>query len=138
MNKKCSDIDALFGANQKAMDELFRAQFHTWEDLSKLQSECAHLWMDCLNAQMQRISSAKNLNDMCATEAGLATEYSMKFSDNLRKVYETLLNSQKEFMKCFNAPEVLFSQPPPEKPERREKSRALEVDKDVPHSKAVS
>jgi len=138
MNKKCGSFDALFSTNQPAVDEFFKAQFHTWEDLSKLQSECANLWLEGLNAQMQRISSAKNLNDICAAEAGLATEYSMKFSDNLRKVYETLLNSQKEFVNCFNAPESLFSQPPPVQPEKREKGRALEVDKDIPRSKAAS
>ena len=138
MNKPIGDFDALFSANQTAMDEYFRTQIHTWEDLSRLQSECASLWLECLNAQMQRMSSAKNLNDVCATEAGLATEYSMKFTDNMRKIYETMLNSQKEFMKCFNAPEALFSQPLPGQPEKREKGRALEIDKNVPRSKVAS
>jgi len=138
MNKTIGDIDALFSANQTTIDEFFRTQIHTWEDLSRLQSECTCLWMDCFNARMQRLSSAKNLNDICAAEAGLATEYSMKFSDNLMKIYDTLLYSQKEFMKCFSAPKDLFSQPHPEQPERREKSRALEVDKDVPRSKVAS
>jgi phasin family protein len=114
MSKTASDLDALFSANQKAMDEYFRTQLHTWEDLSKLQGEFANLWLECLNAQIQRVSSARDINDICATEAGLATEYSMKFSDNIRKVYETLLNAQKEYMKCVGAPEVLSSiQNPP-------------------------
>ena len=127
MNKKSGNFDVLFSANQSALDEFFKTQLHTWEDLSRLQSEFANLWLECLNAQMQRISSVKNLNDICATEAGLTTEYSMKFSDNIRKVYETLLNAQKEYMKCFSAPEALFSQSPPVKAEKPGKSKALEV-----------
>jgi phasin family protein len=138
MSKKTGSFDMLFSANQTSMDELFKTQFHTWEELSKLQSECAHLWVECINAQMQRMSSARNLNDICATETGLVTEYSMKFSDNIRKVYETLENSQKEFMNCFKGTEVILSQPPLEQPERRGKSRSLEVDKDSPRSQVVS
>ena len=127
MSKKYSNIDDLFSANQNAVDDFFRTQLHTWEDLSRLQSEFANLWVECLNAQMQRISSAKDLNDVCATEAGLTTEYSMKFSDNIRKVYETLLNAQKEFMKCVSIPESLVSQKPPVKQEKTGKGKALEV-----------
>jgi len=127
MNKKSSNFDVLFSANQSAMDDFLKTQLHTWEDLSRLQSEFAHLWLECLNAQMQRVSSARNLNDICATEAGLTTEYSMKFSDNLRQAYETLLHAQKEYMKCFSAPEALFSQSPPVKPEKPGKGKTLEV-----------
>jgi phasin family protein len=138
MSRKTAELDVLFSANQASMDEYFKSQIHTWEELSKLQSECTNLWVECLNAQMQRISSARNLNDICATETGLVTEYSMKFSDNIRKVYETLLNSQKEFMNCFKGTEVLLSQPPSQQPERRAKSRSLEVDKDSPRSQLAS
>lgn len=140
MNKKWSDFDELFSVSQSAMDEFFRTQLHTWEDLSRLQSEFANLWLECLNAQMQRISSARNLNDICATEAGLTTEYSMKFSDNIRKVYETLLNAQKEFMKCVSTPEALSlpTQKPPVKPEKPGKGKSLEINKDLPRGAAVS
>jgi len=138
MSKKAGEVDAFFSANQASMDEFFKAHIHTWEELSKLQSECANLWVECLNAQVQRMSSARNLNDVCATETGLVTEYSMKFSDNIRKVYETLLHSQQEFMKCCKGPEALFSQPPPEPPERREKSRALDADRDVSRNNVTS
>ena len=124
MNIKSSNFDKLFSANQNAMDVFFRTQLHSCDELSKLQSEFANLWLECLNAQMQRISSARNLNDICATEAGLTTEYSMKFSDNLRKAYETLLNAQKEYMKCLSASETEFSQESPVKPEKPAKGKA--------------
>ena len=138
MNKKPGDFEAFFSANQASMDDFFKAHIHTWEELSKLQSECANLWVECLNAQVQRMSTARDLNDVCATETGLVTEYSMKFSDNIRKVYETLLNSQKEFMKCFKGTEALFSQPPPVQPERQGKGRSLEVDRDVTRSNVTT
>ena len=138
MNKRSSSFDALFNASQSSRDEFFKAQIHTWEDLSRLQSEFASLWLECLNAQMQRLSSARNLNDICATEAGLTTEYSMKFTNNINKVYETLLSAQREYMKCFNAPETLFSQISPVKPEKPEKGKALEVNKDLPQSTKTS
>ena len=134
MNKKFSSFDELFNVNQGAVEGFFRAQMHTWEDLGKLQSEFASLWLECLNTQMQRISTAKSLNDICAAEAGLSTEYSMKFSDNIRKTFETLLKSQKEFLECCSTPENLFRQPTA----KPEKSKALEVDKDIIRSKAVS
>ena len=138
MNKKYSDFDELFTANQGTVENLFRNQLHTWEGLSKLQSEFANLWLECLNAQMQRIASAKSLNDIYAAEAGLTTEYSMKFSDNIRKVYEALVTSQKEFMECCNMPENLLKQPTQVKPERIEKGKGQETDKDLPRSKAAS
>jgi len=134
MTKKFNSFDELFNVNQGAVEDYFRAQLHTLEDLSKLQSEFASLWLECLNAQMQRISTAKSLTDVYAAEAGLTTEYSMKFADNIRKLFETLLNSQKEFMACCSNPENLF-RPLSAKPE---KGKALEVDKDMPRSKAVS
>ena len=135
MNKKHCNFDELFNVNQEAMDGFFKTQLHTWEDLTKLQSEFANLWLECLNAQMQRISTSKSLNDIYAAEAGLTTEYSMKFSDNIRKVYEALLNSQKEFMECCSMPENVFRHAPATKPE---KGKALEIDRDMPRSKATS
>ena len=135
MSKKYSDFDELFSVNQGTVENFFRTQLHTWEDLSKLQSEFANLWLEYLNAQMQRIATSKSLNDIYAAEAGLTTEYSMKFSDNIRKVYEALLNSQKEFMECCSMPENVFRQAPSAKPE---KGKALEIDKDMPRSKATS
>ena len=138
MNIKYSNFDELFNVNQEAMDGFFKTQLHTWEDLTKLQSEFANLWLECLNAQMQRVSSAKSLNDICAAEAGLTTEYSMKFSDNIRKVYDTLVKSQKEFMECCSMPEGIFRQLPAAKAERAVKGKALEIDKDVPRGKAVT
>ena len=138
VNKKSGNFDVLFSANQSALDEFFKTQLHTWEDLSRLQSEFANLWLECLTAQMQRLSSTRNLNDICAAEAGLTTEYSMKFTDNIRNVYETLLNAQKEYMKCFSAAEALFSQKPPVKPEKPGKGKNLEINKDLPRSETVS
>jgi len=134
MNKKFNTFDELFNVNQGAVEDFFRTQMHTWEDLGKLQSEFANLWLECLNAQMQRISTAKSLNDIYAAETGLTTEYSMKFSDNIRRAFETLLKSQKEFMECCSMPENLFKQPSA----KPEKSKALEVDKDMPRSRTVS
>ena len=138
MNIKYSNFDELFNVNQEALDGFFKTQLHTWEDLTKLQSEFANLWLECLNAQMQRVSSAKSLNDIYAAEAGLTTEYSMKFSDNIRKVYDTLVKSQKEFMECCSMPESLFRQLPAAKAERAGKGKAPEIDKDMPRGKAVS
>lgn len=105
MTNMHKELSSYFNVNQEAFAGLFRNQMHTWEELGRLQGEFANLWMECLNAQMQRISTSKNLNDIYASEAGLITEYSMKFSDNLRQVFDTLVNAQKDMMACCNVKE---------------------------------
>lgn len=102
VNRSLTDY---FNVNQEQFAGLFRNQMHTWEELGRLQGELTNLWLECLNAQMQRISTSKNLNDVYAAEAGLVTEYSMKFSDNLRQVFDTLVNAQKDIMACGNVQE---------------------------------
>jgi Phasin protein. len=133
MNKKFTDLDELYNSNQEAIDRLYKTQLRTWEDLSQVQSEFANLWMECLNAQLQRVANAKNLPDIYAAEAGVTTEYSMKFSENIRKMFEIIANAQKNFMECCK-PDDLLGQFAPAK---TQKGKTIVVEETKPRAKVV-
>jgi len=97
-----------YGATYDAINKYYQIQSQAWQDVAELQLHFANLWQECLNAHFQRISAAKSLTDLLAAESGLVTEYSAKFSEDLRQFLETLSKTQREFMDCFNQSEELY------------------------------
>jgi len=96
-----------------AINKYCQVQFQAWKDLAELQVHFANLWQECLNAYIQRMSTAKNLTDLFAAESGLATEYSAKFSEDIRQLFETLAGTQRELIECFNKSGELYHFFPP-------------------------
>jgi len=66
--------------------------------LLESQLSYAVLWSECINNQIQRLSSVKNPNDLFSIESDLVSEYSEIFSENIRQDLDTLTKTQAEFM----------------------------------------
>lgn len=103
MTKKAKKLNgAAAAAITDAFNRCFQIQMQSWKELLELQLHSAGLAQECANSCLQRLSTARNITDLMATESGLAAEYSTKFSGEVRHFYDTLSKSQQQLMECIN------------------------------------
>ena len=104
MKKGNDKSDDFFNMSAKTLDELCQSNLEILKSFIDVQSNYSDLWQEYLNAQMDRLSTAKNISDVMATESGLATEYTSKFSEANQRLYEAVAEAMEKQKACLNIP----------------------------------
>ena len=103
--KKSSNKNTEFPEmNREALENYYQTNLDAWREIMELSFKYNTLWQEYFNSQTQRLSTAKDMSDVIATESGLATEYASKFNETNRRLYETITKSMEKQMNCLNLP----------------------------------
>ena len=94
----------LFEVSRENFEKYCQKNLETFKEVIDLGFKYGSLWQEYLSEQMQRLSNAKDLSDVIATESGLATEYTAKFNETGRRLYEIVSESMTEQMKDLQLP----------------------------------
>ncbi len=100
MKKSSGNENELMEMNRKALENNMEA----WKEIMDLSFRYSSLWQEYFNSQTQRLSTAKDISDVIATESGLAAEYSQKFNETNQRLYETITKSLEQQMSGLNLP----------------------------------
>jgi phasin family protein len=100
MAKKPVPAEDAYAAASKYFNEMQDISARSWKNLIELQLQFGKLWLEFLEMQTKRLAGVTNPSDFAAAEAGIATEYSGKFYNNIRQAIELMTNTQKELMEC--------------------------------------
>lgn len=104
MKKSNGKDNELYTMNNKAMDDLCQTNLDFLREIIDIEFNYSNLWQEYLKAQMDRLSTVKEASDVMAIESGLASEYTNKFSEANRRLYDVISNTMEEQTKCFNLP----------------------------------
>lgn len=104
MKKGNGKSEDFFNLSAKTLDELCQSNLEILKSFMDVQSNYTGLWQEYLTAQMDRLSTAKDLSDVMATESGLTAEYTSKFSDANQRLYEAIAEAMEKQKSCLNIP----------------------------------
>jgi phasin protein len=104
MKKSSGESEDIFKLNAEKMNELCEANMDIFKSFLDVQSNYTNLWQEYMNAQMERLSTAKNMSDVMATESGLAAEYTSKFTDANQRLCEAIAEAVEKQKSCLNIP----------------------------------
>ncbi len=102
--RKGNGKDRIYELNQKTMTDFYHSNLDLIKEMMDIEFKYANIWQDYLNAQMDRLSSAKEMSDVVAIEAGLATEYTNKFAKTNRELYDAISETVLKQMEVLNVP----------------------------------
>lgn len=88
MDTQLGNIENFLNAAQDSLEQFRKMHMDNLNRVSELQLEFINLCAECNKAQMDRLVNAKSASDVMATESGIATEYSAKFFENAKQVFE--------------------------------------------------
>lgn len=101
---KKSNDNEFFEISRQAIGDLYQSNLSTLKELIDIEVDYANLWQDYMKAQIDRLSTAKEISDVMAIESGLTAEYSNKFSETGRRLLETVSGAMEKQMECLNMP----------------------------------
>ena len=101
---KSNGKDRTYELSQKTMTDFYHSNLDLIKEMMDIEFKYANIWQDYLNAQMERLSTAKELSDVPAIEAGLATEYTNKFARTNRELYDAISEAVLKQMEVLNVP----------------------------------
>ncbi len=104
MKKGSNNSEEIFNISAKAMEELCQSNMEIFKSFLDVQSDYTNLWQEYLNAQMDRLATAKNFSDVMSTESGLAAEYTSKFTDANQRLCEAVAEAIEKQKSCLNIP----------------------------------
>jgi hypothetical protein len=92
--KKGNGLDYdFFDVSREKFERYHQNNIETLNEVMEIGFKYGSLWQNYLNDNMQRLSNATELSDVIAAEAELATEYTEKFNETGRHLYEVVINS---------------------------------------------
>lgn len=104
MKKGSRKENEFYDMSSKVMRVLCQSSLDTLRAVIDIEVDCANLWQEYLKAQIDRLSTAKEISDVMAIESGLTSEYTNKFSETSRRFYETVSGVMEKQMQCLNMP----------------------------------
>ncbi len=104
MKKGNGKDNDFFNLDYEAMNGLCKENQDILKEMIDIEFNYSNLWREYLTAQVERLSKAKDISDVMATESGLATEYTNKFTEANRRYYETVSEAMQGQMKHFRFP----------------------------------
>lgn len=104
MKKSNSKNNEFYEMSRQSMEDLFQSNLDTLKELIDIELDYANLWQEYMKAQMDRLSTAKEISDVMAIESGLTAEYTNKFSETGRRLVETVSGAMEKQMKSLNMP----------------------------------
>lgn len=99
--KPIEEMTKLYAGSNEVMKEYSEINTRAWQKLTKLELENMQLGLECTTRQWQIMGDAKTPADVLAAESNVFAEYSAKFLDNTRQIFETLTERQRDVMSCF-------------------------------------
>lgn len=94
MDTETRNIENFINMAQDSLEQFRKQHIENLSRISELQMEFINLCAECNKAQMDRLAKAKSPSDVMATESGIATEYSAKFFENARQIFEAASQMQ--------------------------------------------
>jgi phasin family protein len=98
MDTQTRDIENFMNVAQDSLEEFRKLHIDNLSRISELQMEFINLCAECNKAQLDRLAKAKSPSDILATESGIATEYSTKFFENARQIFEAANQMQNNML----------------------------------------
>jgi Phasin protein len=84
------------------MKRLDKAGTKVRQDLTNEQLNMVKMSVDYGNRQLEILLSRETPANLLAVQSGIATEFSMKYMDQCRRVFALLTDTGSELMACFN------------------------------------
>ena len=83
------------------MKKFAQLNANSWKSMNDVQLRFANLWMEFVKKSIERISAAKKPEELFDVQSDLMTEYTEKFSDNMREAFDTVSSAQTKLMEDF-------------------------------------
>jgi hypothetical protein len=92
----------LYTTSLAVMKRLDKSGTRVWKELTSEQLNMVRLSMDYWNRQLEVLLSRDTPANLFAAQSGVATEFSMKFIDQWRKIFVLMTDVGSELMACSN------------------------------------
>lgn len=93
-------FNEIYATSMGVMKRLDKSGTHIWRELAGEQLNMMRLWMDYWNRQLGVLLSQDTPANLFAAHSGIATEFSMKFVDQYRKMFMLMTDMGSELMAC--------------------------------------
>ena len=113
------------------MKRLDKAGTKVWKDLTNEQLNMVKMGVDYGNRQLEILLSRETPANLLAVQSGIATEFSMKYMDQCRRVFALLTDTGSELMACFNQLKPYWSLTPVTETTAAPETGASEVEEEA-------
>jgi hypothetical protein len=110
---------------------LDKAGTKVWKDLTNEQLNMVKMGVDYGNRQLEILLSRETPTNLLAVQSGIATEFSMKYMDQCRRVFVLLTDTGSELMACFNQIKPYWSLTPVTETTATPETGASEVEEEA-------
>ena len=98
MNTLNTEYENNFALAGDMMGKYTQANIDAWKFLVDSQIGFGDLWVEYFRENLERLTAVKNQEEVFTVQSELLTEYSGKFSDQIQQVFNTLSETQSEFL----------------------------------------
>jgi hypothetical protein len=113
------------------MKRLDKAGTKVWKELTNEQLNMMKMSVDYGNRQLEILLSREAPTNLLAAQSGIATEFSMKYMDQCRRVFALLTDMGSELMACFNQLKPYWGLTPVTETTATPETGASEVEEEV-------
>jgi phasin family protein len=98
MKTETREIENFISLAQDSLEQFHKLNVENLSRLSELQLEFINLCAECNKAQLDRMAKAESPSDAMAAGPDIATEYSTKFFENARQIFDAANQMQSNML----------------------------------------
>lgn len=98
MKTETREIENFISLAQDSLEQLHKLNVENLSRLSELQLEFINLCAECNKAQLDRMAKAESPSNAMAAGSDIATEYSTKFFENARQIFDATNQMQSNML----------------------------------------